>query len=206
MLRRFAARLLMFGTLLAADPPNTFKLAAPEDWGGETIELPPGFAPDMKLKGYEHIRFAPGMMKSASETFFCYAFVFELQTKPELTDAVIEDEFLKYYRGLCKAVLNGKPPAVDPAEFKLELQRVKSDAKPAQDEKASNQPIEYTGKLDWVEPFATKKQQTLNLEIRTWTRNEHNYIFACVSPQAPDAAIWKQLHKIRDDYLKKETR
>ena len=56
--------------------------------------------------------------------------------------------------------------------------------------------------FDWV-PFATKKPQKLNLEIQTWTRDGTNYIFACVSPQAPDAAIWKQLHAIRDDYLKK---
>ena len=206
MLRRFAVSLLMFGTLLAADEPNAFKLAAPKDWSGETIELPPGFAPDMKLKGYEHIRFAPGMMKSGSDTFFSYAFVFELSPKPELTETVVKDEFLKYFRGLCKAVLNGKFPDVDPSEFTLELQQVKPDPKQALNEKAADSPTQYTGKLDWVEPFATKKRQKLNLEIRTWTKNEHNYIFACVSPQPADAAIWKQLHTIRDDYLKTPTK
>ena len=206
MLRRFAVSLLMFGTLLAADEPNAFKLAAPKDWSGETIELPPGFAPDMKLKGYEHIRFAPGMMKSGSDTFFSYAFVFELSPKPELTETVVKDEFLKYFRGLCKAVLNGKFPDVDPSEFTLELQQVKPDPKQALNEKAADSPTQYTGKLDWVEPFATKKRQKLNLEIQTWTKNEHNYIFACVSPQPADAAIWKQLHTIRDDYLKTPTK
>ena len=202
MLRRFAVSLVMFGTLLAADEPSTFKLAAPKDWTGESMELPPGFARDMKLKGFEHIRFAPGMMKSASDSFFSYAFVFELSPKPNLTEAVVKDEFLKYYRGLCKTVLNGKVPDLDPSEFTLELQRVKSDSKPTSDEKAVAAPTMYTGKLDWVEPFATKKRQKLNLEIRTWATNEHNYIFACVSPQPVDAAIWKQLHAIRDDYLK----
>jgi len=202
MLRIFAVSLLMSGTLLVADEPSSFKLAAPKGWGGETIELPPGFAPDMKLKGSEHIRFAPGMMKPESESFFCYAFVFELQPKPGLTEAVLKDEFLKYYRGLCTAVLNGKLPDVDPSEFTLELKRVKSDAEPSSDEKAVDPPTLYTGTLDWVEPFATKKPQKLNLEIRTWAGEERNYIFVCVSPQARDAAIWKQLHAIRDDYLK----
>jgi len=203
MLSRFAVSLLLFGTLLAADEPNKFKLATPEGWGGESIELPPGFAPDMKIKGWEHIRFAPGMMKSTSDTFFSYAFVFELTPKPELTEAVIKDEFLKYYRGLYKAVLNGKLPDVDPSEFMLELQQVKIDKTPASDEKTADLPTLYTGTLDWVEPFATKKPQKLNLEIRTWAKNDRNYIFACVSPQARDSAIWKQLHAIRDDYLKK---
>ena len=107
MLRIFAVSLLMSGSLLLADEPGSFKLAAPSGWGGETIQLPPGFAPDMKLKGSEHIRFAPGMMKPESDSFFSYAFVFELQPQPVLTDDVVKDEFLKYYRGLCREVLNG---------------------------------------------------------------------------------------------------
>lgn len=205
MLRLFAVSLLLTATLLVADEKDSVKLAAPEGWGGETIALPPGFAPDMKLKGSEHIRFAPGMMKPASDSFFSYAFVFELQSKPDLTDAVVKEEFLKYYRGLCKKVLDGKAPDVDPSKFTLELQRLKSDAKPQPNEKDADAPVLYTGTLDWVEPFATKKPQKLNLEIRTWTKTDRNYIFACVSPQARDTAIWKQLHAIRDDYLKKQT-
>ena len=205
MLRLFAVSLLMTATLLVADEKDSVKLAAPEGWSGETISLPPGFAPDMKLKGAEHIRFAPGMMKPASDSFFSYAFVFELQSKPDLTDAVVKDEFLKYYRGLCKKVLDGKAPDVDPSQFTLELQRLKSDAKPQPNEKDADAPVLYTGTLDWVEPFATKKAQKLNLEIRTWTRTDRNYIFACVSPQARETAIWKQLHAIRDAYLKKPT-
>ena len=143
------------------------------------------------------------MMKPESDSFFSYAFVFELESKPVLTEAVVKDEFLKYYRGLCKTVLNGKFPDVNPSEFTLELQPVKSDAKPSSDEKEANPSTRYTGTLDWVEPFATKKPQKLNLEIRTWASNDRNYIFVCVSPQARDKAIWKELHAIRDDYLKK---
>jgi hypothetical protein len=163
----------------------------------------------MKLKGSEHIRFAPGMMKPASDSFFSYAFVFELEPKPALTETVLKEEFLKYYRGLCKTVLNGKLPEVDPSEFKLTLERLKSDArsttneKAAGDDKAADAPTLYKGTLDWVEPFATKKPQKLNLEIRTWAKNDHNYVFVCVSPQDRDAEIWKQLDAIRDGYLKK---
>lgn len=202
MLRIFAVCLLLSGTFLLAEEPGSFKLAAPAGWGGETISLPPGFAPDMKLKGSEHIRFAPGMMKPESDSFFSYAFVFELQLQPVLTEAVVRDEFLKYYRGLCKAVLNGKLPDVDPAGFTLKLQRVVSDEKPASEERAKDAPALYAGTLEWVEPFATKKSQKLNLEIRTWAGSDRNYLFACVSPQGQDAAIWKQLHTIRGDYLK----
>jgi hypothetical protein len=202
MLRLFAVSLLMTG-LCRADEPAEFQLAAPDGWGGETIKLPPRFAPEMKLKGLEHIRFAPGMMKPASDSFFSYAFAFELESKPALTQAVVQAEFLKYYRGLCQAVLDGKRPDVDPSKFTLELKPIKSDAPPLIDQEAAISPTRYTGTLDWVEPFATKKAQKLHLEIWTWTKHDRNYLFACVSPQAPDAALWKQLRTIRDDYCKK---
>jgi len=198
MLRIFVVSLLLSGTFLFAEESGSFTLSAPTGWVGETITLPPGFAPDMKLQGSEHIRFAPGMMKAESESFFCYAFVFELQPQPVLTEDVVKDEFLKYYRGLCKAVLNGKLPDVDPSAFTLALQQVKSAAETSPDAHTH-----YTGVLDWIEPFATKKPQKLNLEIQSWANNDRNFIFACVSPQARDTAIWKQLHTIRDNYLKK---
>ena len=200
MVRIAVASLLMFGTLSVAEEPE--ELSAPVGWGGETIKLPPGFAPDMKLTGSEHIRFAPGMMKPTSDSFFSYAFVFDLRPKPDLTEAVVKEEFLKYYRGLCKAVLKDKAEDVDVSEFTLELQRVNPDARLSPDETSATRRTRYTGTLAWVEPFATKKPQKLNLEIGTWTTNGRNYIFACVSPQARDAAIWKQLHAIRDEYLK----
>lgn len=213
MLRISVVCLWMFGALsVAAEPDSTTtkspaakatELSAPNGWTGETIALPPGFAPEMKLKGTEHVRFAPGMMKADSDSFFCYAFVFELEQQPALTEAVMKEEFLKYYRGLCKAVLRGKIPEVDPAAFTLELQRDKTGTAAPSDPKTADQPVVYKGTLDWVEPFATKKPQKLNLEIQTGSRNDRNYVFVCVSPQARESPIWKQLHGIRDDYLKK---
>ncbi|HEY0981806.1 MULTISPECIES: hypothetical protein [unclassified Schlesneria] len=202
MLRYLALSIVLVGTWLAADESAEFKLVAPDSWGGETISLPPGFAPDMALQGDEHIRFAPGMMKASSDTFFTYAFVFELEKTPELKDDLIKDEFLKYYRGLCTAVLNGARPDVDPEKFTFDLEKEEQDANKNQDGSFPSGTHLYQGKLTWVEPFATRAPQTLNLEIQTWTSGERNYLFACVSPQTRKAKIWKELHKIRDTYLK----
>ncbi|MDG1897119.1 MAG: hypothetical protein P8J37_19665 [Fuerstiella sp.] len=201
MIRLVAVSVFFLGAGVLADENGSFALAAPSGWGGETISLPPGFAPNMKLKGVEHIRFAPGMMQPESDSFFCYAFVFELAEKPGLTKAVVRDEFREYYRGLCTAVLRGQVPDVDPSKFTLQLKQVESAATASDDQKTATR---YHGTLNWVEPFATKKPQKLNLEIRTWSRKGHNYLFACVSPQKKDAVIWKQLHTIRDGYLKKQ--
>ena len=195
--------LLISALAVHADEPAAVPLAAPAGWGGETISLPPGFAKDMSFKGVERIRFAPGMMKPESDTFFCYAFAFELQDKPKLTQETVRAEFLKYYRGLCVAVLNGAKPTLDPKEFTCDLERVKPKEAISSDDESAEL-IRYTGTIKWVEPFATKKPQTLNLEIQTWTIGDRNLLFACVSPKGKDAAIWKQLRKIRDDYVKRK--
>ena len=62
----------------AQDEAPADELIFKTDWKGERIVLPPKFAPDMKLTGVEEIRFAPGMFKPESETFFTYVFVFAL--------------------------------------------------------------------------------------------------------------------------------
>ncbi len=195
MLRMLLFSLLTSPAVLLASDPG--KLAAPDGWGGETIKLPPGFAPDMTLRGLEHIRFAPGMFKPQSDSFFSYAFVFELRPEPALTQVTVTAELLKYYRGLGKAVMGDKLGNVDPSTFKLELQQVKSNPTDAES------PRRYQGKLRWVEPFATQEPQQLNLEIQSWSGGSRNFIFVCVSPQPRDAAIWKQLHAVRDAYLEK---
>jgi hypothetical protein len=196
-------RLLMIGLIFApaasADEKNQFALEAPADWGGETIKLPPGFARDMKWRGVEHIRFAPGMMQANSDTFFCYAFAFELDRNTDLTQEAVTAEFLKYYRGLCSAVAGAKIPDLDTSKFSFKLEPTKTKPTALADVKE----IHYTGVLDWIEPFATRKPQKLNVEIQTWKDDHHGYLFAGVSPQATDAVIWNQLHKIRDDYVSK---
>lgn len=50
------------------------------------------------------------------------------------------------------------------------------------------------------EKETSKKQKADN--IQTWNRNGRSFIFACVVPQARDAAIRKQRRRIRDGYLK----
>jgi hypothetical protein len=203
MLRILSVCLLISPLVVFADEADDVKLTAPAGWGGETIELPPRFAPDMKLKGSEQIRFAPGMMMPTSDSFFCYVFVFELQPTPALTQTVMKEELLKYYRGLCKAVLQGELPDVDPSTFELGLQRIDPDVPAPAMKSGAKGSTHYLGTLDWVEPFATRQPQKLNLDIRTWSRGDRNYVFVCASPQPRDSAIWKQLGVIRNDYLSK---
>jgi len=176
------------------EPP--YQVPAPKGWAKETIALPPAFAPDMKWKGVEELRFAPGMFKADSDTFFSYALLFWLPDDQKIDPKTIEQELLAYYRGLAKAVLMSKKQEVDVSTFTLSIKDApeKPGKRPGGESVAA-----FVGELKWTEPFATGKPQTLRLEIHTWPseKHKHHCVFICASPQPATAEVWKTLHDIR---------
>lgn len=184
--------------IAAVADAQEIEIDAPEGWRGETIKLPAPFAPEMKLKGIEEIRFAPGMFEKDEEDFFSYIFVFQVEESQSLNQTVLESELLAYYQGLCKTVLEDDADDVDFDEFKIEIESVKSDAK-----EKSSPPVSYSAKLEWIEPFVTKQAQTLNLEIDVWqdAKSKQQMMFASVSPSKSDSEIWNQMREIRDKVI-----
>lgn len=173
-----------------------YQVPAPRGWAKETIALPPAFAPDMKWKGTEELRFAPGWQKADGDTFFSYDLLFWLPNDQKVDAKTIEHELLSYYRGLAKAVFESKKQKVDTSAFTLTIK----DAADKPDKRQDGTPVAgYVGELKWTEPFSTGKPQTLHLEIHTWpvAQHKHNCIFICASAQPETAAVWKTLREIR---------
>src|SRR5436190_9824791 len=100
-------------------PP--YQLPTPAGWRKEHFSLPPSFAPDMKWKGSEELRFAPGMFKAKAPDFFCYAFLLWLTNDPQIDAKTLERELLAYYRGLASAVSKGKKHEMDTKDFSLAI-------------------------------------------------------------------------------------
>ena len=181
----------------AAVPPHLqkFEIAKPTpEWAGERIKLPPSFAPKLGLKGIEEILFAPGWRKAEEKNFFTYVFLFALERKPELTGEVLRKELLAYYTGLSKNVMRN--PKLDTSKFTVKLEPVKENGvtpKEAMNVKS------YRAEVVWLEPFTTKKMQTLHFELQTWQYkgSANQYLFVSASPQKPAAAIWKTMRGIR---------
>jgi hypothetical protein len=176
------------------EPP--YQVPAPRGRAKETIALPPAFAPDMKWKGAEELRFAPGMFKGDAADFFSYGLLFWLPDGQKIDAKTMEQELLAYYRGLATAVLKSKKQEVDAKAFTLTV----ADAKEQPDKRAGGEPVTaYVGELKWTEPFTTGKPQTLRLEIHAWPAENHKHhcVFICASPQPETAAVWKALREIR---------
>jgi hypothetical protein len=194
-----------FGAIIApltsaAVEGDELVFTTPDGWRGETLAIPPGFAPDMKLKGTEVIRFAPGMFDPKSDSFFSYILVFSLASEEALTEKQIRDEILVYYRGLAKSVLAGKGKETDTEKFSLKI-RLSAKALHVPVGAGKHTVSEYHGVLDWVEPFATAKPQKLNFEIHSWfvSKSKRAYLVVCASPKptGEKEAIWVDLRKIR---------
>ena len=187
----------------ASDAPDT-TLVFNTTWKGERIQLPPPFAPAMKLKGTEEIRFAPGMFDAGSATFFSYAFVFSVSKDQALTEEIIQREILAYYRGLSESILKRKNVNADADKFTFKLQQAKEAAGTPEKVAASAKAVQYHGQLNWTEPFVTAKPQVLYFEIQSWAdpATSRNYLFVCTSPKPRgDAdATWTELRNIRRSF------
>lgn len=172
-------------TLRAQEEKSPVRMPSPKGWAKETIALPPGFAKDMTWKGTEEIRFAPGMFKADSDSFFSYVVLFWLPADAQTDRETIEREVLTYYRGLAKTVGQGKKGG-DVGQFKFSLKPEGADS--------------FVGDLQWSEPFVTGKEQKLRIEatLRPCAEQKHQMLILCVSPQPVSAAIWKEMRTIRD--------
>ncbi len=180
------------GFACGAESVDDIHLDAPEGWRGERIKLPPGFARDMKLKGIEEIRFSKGMFQPEAKDFISYVIVFRLDGQPKLAPQTLERELLTYYRRLARAVGRGK---IKTDDFSIEV-------KPDESSRAKNA-REYVATLKWIEPFATKRPQTLRIEMRVWDGvKNRTWIFMSVSPNGTDDPTWKTMHEIRDNFFK----
>lgn len=171
-----------------------FAYDTPKGWRSETVRVPLAFAPGMKMRGMNELRFAPGMFDAKSELFFTYVFAMTLEPDQPLTEELIQQELLTYYRGLARAV--GKATDDEVAKFSLKTKR---SAEPASAPPTATKTTEYRGKLTWIEPFATKQSQELHLEIQSFglADSQRNYLFVCVSPQEPSNDVWKKMRGFR---------
>lgn len=184
--------------LSATEPKFVFE-SGPPPWAGERIKLPPDFARDLGWNGVEEIRFAPGMFRAGEPDFFSYVLVFLLEPGADISESGLKRELLTYYRGLSQAVMGSKGQQVVTSDFSLEIVAVDPENEGAPESAPDAKAWRAT--LDWVEPFATLKEQRLHLEIHTWVHEGNPVVLSCVSPAEPgETPPWEALEVIRSKF------
>ncbi|MEQ8850865.1 MAG: hypothetical protein RIB32_03680 [Phycisphaerales bacterium] len=177
---RRASACLVVANLLA---PAPHALAQPQpttidQWARETIELPPGFAPDMP-SGVEELRFPPGWRDPNSENYWSYSIVMRIDESAPSTTRLEEITDI-YYTGLM-SVFGVGHKSDSPAN------NVNVDLKLTGDH-------QYQGDMRLVDGFATFKPIVINLKIQTNADADDGSILDIrVSPQDDSHAIWSDL-------------
>lgn len=161
-------------------------LKEPADWRLENIPMPPGFAPDIKLKGQEEIRFAPGMFNTAAADYFTCIIAIAADGAPELGADDVRDFLEKYYRGLSTGLAQRKGLKVEPAEMRATV-------KPAAG--AKNR---YLADVVFFDSFSDGRKVTLHVEAQVIAQPaaKKTVLLLLVSPSAKDSAAWKSLREI----------
>ncbi len=187
------AALLGFGAH-AADP---FQFTAPKNWRPERIPFPLGFAPDLKHRGLEELRFGPGMFRPGSDTYWTYVFFWWIEGRPNISAKSLQTDLVAYYRGLSKAVGGSKKLKMKMDQITATVTKLDAGKAPAD----FRQP-RFTATLQTYDAFATGNLLTLNVEISLHQFGESNrtWLFFSVSPKPTTDPVWKTMREIRDSF------
>jgi hypothetical protein len=164
-------------------------LKGPANWGFERMPIPTGFAPDLSLKGFEEVRFAPGMFDTSSTNYFTYALAVSAEGTNSIGVAELKDFLDKYFRGLSISAGRRKGLNPDPAQFGAEVVSVNSDFAGVN---------RFTAKLPFFDTFNDGRKIALNLEIAVLPKVEANktLVMMLTSPRATNAPVWQELRSI----------
>lgn len=167
--------------------PTATVLKEPTDWRLEIISIPPGFAPDIELKGLEEIRFAPGMFDTASSNYFTCVISLLLDQEPTVGAAELKEFLEKYYRGLSLGVGRKKGFSPDVAQMQAEVASIQSDT--------ANR---FTGHMVFFDSFSDGRKIRLNVEARVipLVATKQTCVILLVSPSDTKKPIWKTLREI----------
>jgi hypothetical protein len=189
-LKQIVLFLLSSCVIVAAQPqnrgiPTIFK--EPTDWRFESMPIPPGFAPDIQLKGFEETRFAPGMFQTSSSNYFTYIIVLALDGSPKVDATQLKDFVDKYYRGLSIGVGRRKNLTPDPAKFDCVVMPAKADAK-----------HQFDVVAPFFDTFNDGRQIKLNIEVITTAKPDakKTFVTLLISPQPKEHENWKTLREI----------
>jgi len=159
-------------------------LSAHENWRKEVIKFPIEWAPNLKLKGFEELRFAPAWSDPESDQFWSTVMAWKVNASNKLTKQEIENNFEAYFDGLMK-----------PNHWATTFPRptVLFIPNPEKEE-----PQLLIGKMKFFDGFHTGKLMTQNIKVEQHfceTTNKAIILFR-FSPMNFDHPIWEKLNNI----------
>ncbi|WP_299676287.1 hypothetical protein [uncultured Tenacibaculum sp.] len=158
-----------------AQKENAEIMRYPSEWKFERISFPLDFAKDITWKGYEELRFSPGMFKAESEQYFTYYFGMKIEDKITITKEEIQDMLMKYYKGLCKAVNSNGKFAINYEKIKAIVTKIDLN--------------NYKANITFFDSFTNGKEVDLLMLITTKKDKKNLLVLASVVPSVKESKL-----------------
>jgi hypothetical protein len=170
-------------------------LLEPANWEFERFELPPSFAPQITYKGFEELRFAPGMFNKDSANYFSYAFVAQIDKITPILQKDIQNYLVWYYKGLCSVTAKDRKLPIDSTKITADVKKKAAGA--------SNETV-YEATVNVFGVFADGAPVKLNMEITVVnnTAAKKTFLVFLASPKDKKDPIWKELYDIGKNGIK----
>jgi len=155
-----------------------------DNWKKEIISFPIEWAPNLNLKGFEELRFAPYWSDPESEDFWTLVMAWKVDAHDRLTMEEIENNFEAYFDGLMKpnhwATTFPRPTA-------LFISNPNKNGTHA-----------FIGKMKLFDGFYTGKSVTLNIKAQQYFSKKTNkaIVILRISPNGFEHSIWEKLNNI----------
>ncbi len=176
----------------ANSPPPRWPV--PPGWKSETLPFPLEFAPEIKHRGVEELRFMPGMFKPGEPGWWSYGFVWWVREREFQSHESLEGELQDYFRGLLTAVGKEKGRAIDPAKITVALHPLRMK------EVDGWRPM--TGEASVVDAFNDGKPLELLLWVyqRDDPARQRRAVVVLASPAPAASPVWTALHGLKDSF------
>jgi hypothetical protein len=166
-----------------------YALSFPEGWDVERFPMPIDFAPQIRYKGVEDIRFAPGWGDKNSSEYWSYCFLWWLKDNPAINPAGLQEDLQAYYSGLIgRNIIPRKIPKDKLVPVVAVIKKIKAMTA---DEDT------YSGTINMLDYMA---QQPILLNVVIHQRNcsdqNHLALFFEISPKPVTDVIWQKMNTI----------
>lgn len=154
-----------------------------KNWKKEIIKFPIDWAPDVKLVGFEELRFAPNWNKQNHKEFWTLVMAWSIDAKSALSQNLITTNFKGYFDGLMKP--NHWSQTFAEPKIKV-FEKNKNDT-------------DFTFQMTFFDGFHTGKITTVNVKVtQIFCRiTQRAFITFYISPQKQKDKIWKTLKKMK---------
>ena len=169
-------------------------LMEPSTWEFEKFPLPPSFATAITYKGFEELRFAPGMFKKDAHDYFTYVFVAQIDSSVIISQDDVKNYLVNYYKGLCAVTAKDRKLVIDTSKINAAVYRRK---------KSTTNYTTYDAVINLFGVFADGAPVTLNMEV-SLIKNapaKKSWLFFIASPLNKKDETWNQLYGIRSRSL-----